>query len=162
MFSLTCPASMQIYWNKRKRLHKKRVQFPEDWFGTPTWPPFHCFGTPIWPPWRHVKTLYTAKVKWKIMRRFLPSTGIPHLPWQRYPWCVWVMLRVIQSLNYLTAELKKKDIDLKQLIHCKIVRYKLLKTWVLLKKLICLKIAFKTLCIYNCVGNISCNVWHNF
>ena len=58
VFSLTWLASMQIYWNKRKRLHKKRVQFPEDWFGTPTWPPFHCFGTPIWPPWRHVKTLY--------------------------------------------------------------------------------------------------------
>ena len=35
---------MQIYWSKRKRLHKKRVQLPEDWFGTPTWP-----------PWRHVK-----------------------------------------------------------------------------------------------------------
>ena len=50
VFSLTWPASMQIYWNKRKRLHKKRVQFPQDWFGTPTWPPFHCFGTPIWPP----------------------------------------------------------------------------------------------------------------
>ena len=47
VFSLTWPASMQIYWNKRKRLHKKRVQLPEDWF-----------GTPIWPPWRHVKTLY--------------------------------------------------------------------------------------------------------
>ena len=58
VFSLTWPTSMQIYWNKRKRLHKKRVQLPEDWFGTPTWPPFHCFGTPIWPPWRHVKTLY--------------------------------------------------------------------------------------------------------
>ena len=50
VFSLTWPASMQIYWNKRKRLHKKRAQLPEDWFGTPTWPPFHCFGTPIWPP----------------------------------------------------------------------------------------------------------------
>ena len=47
---------MQIYWNKRKRLHKKRIQ--EDCLGTPTWPPFHCFGTPIWRPWRHVKTLY--------------------------------------------------------------------------------------------------------
>ena len=47
---------------KKKRLHKKRVQLPEDWFGTPTWPPFHCFGTPIWPPWRHVKTLY--KIAW--------------------------------------------------------------------------------------------------
>ena len=61
VFSLTWPASMQIYWNKRKRLHKKRVQLPQDWFGTPTWPPFHCFGTPIWPPWRHVKTLYTCR-----------------------------------------------------------------------------------------------------
>ena len=44
VFSLTWPASMQIYWNKRKRLHKKRVQLPEDWFGTPIWPPFHCLG----------------------------------------------------------------------------------------------------------------------
>ena len=50
VFSLTWSASMQIYWNKRKRLHKKRVQLPQDWFGTPTWPPFHCFGTPRWPP----------------------------------------------------------------------------------------------------------------
>ena len=58
VFSLTWQASMQIYWNKRKRLHKKSVQPPDDWFGTPTWPPFYCFGTPIWPPWRHVKTLY--------------------------------------------------------------------------------------------------------
>ena len=49
-FSLTWPASMQIYWNKRERLHKKRVKLPRDWFGTPTWPPFHCFGTPTWPP----------------------------------------------------------------------------------------------------------------
>ena len=61
VFSLTWPAPMQIYRNKRKLLHKKRVQLPEDWFGTPTWPPFHCFGTPIWPPWRHVKTLYRAR-----------------------------------------------------------------------------------------------------
>ena len=51
---------MQIYWNKRKRLHNKRVQLPEDWFGTPTWPRFHCFGTPILPPWRHETTLYMA------------------------------------------------------------------------------------------------------
>ena len=58
VFSLTSPAFMQIYWNKRKRLHEKRVQLPEDWFGKPTWPLFHCFGAPIWPPWRHVKTLY--------------------------------------------------------------------------------------------------------
>ena len=51
VFSLTWrPGSMQIYWNKRKCLHKKGVQLPEDWFGTPTWLPLHCFGTPIWPP----------------------------------------------------------------------------------------------------------------
>ena len=29
------------------RLHKKRVQLLQDWFGTPTWPPFHCFGAPL-------------------------------------------------------------------------------------------------------------------
>ena len=64
VFSFTWPASMQIYWNKRKCLHKKRVQLPQDWFGTPTWPPFHCFGTPIWPPWRHsmVISLRTVEV----------------------------------------------------------------------------------------------------
>ena len=47
VFSLTWPASMQMFWNKRNHLHKKRVHVPQDWFGTPTWPPFHCFGTPI-------------------------------------------------------------------------------------------------------------------
>ena len=62
VFSLTWPAYMQIYCNKRKRLHKKRVELPQDWFRTPTWPPFHCFGTPIWPPWRLVKTLFTHSV----------------------------------------------------------------------------------------------------
>ena len=49
-FSITWPASMLINWNKRKHLHEKRVKLPEDFLGTPTWPPFHCFGTPIWPP----------------------------------------------------------------------------------------------------------------
>ena len=44
VFSLTWPASMQIYWNKRKRLHKKRVQLSQDWLGTKTWPPFRCLG----------------------------------------------------------------------------------------------------------------------
>ena len=32
-FSLTCPASLQIYRNERKRFHKKRAQLPQDWFG---------------------------------------------------------------------------------------------------------------------------------
>ena len=49
-FSLTWPATIQIYENKRNYLHKKRVQLPQDLFGTPTWPPFLSFGTPIWPP----------------------------------------------------------------------------------------------------------------
>ena len=40
-FSFTWPATMQMYWNKGKSLHKKRVQLPQDWFGTPTWPPFY-------------------------------------------------------------------------------------------------------------------------
>ena len=24
-------------------LKQKKVQLPQDWFGTPTWPQFHCF-----------------------------------------------------------------------------------------------------------------------
>ena len=59
-FSLTWPVSMQIYWNKRKPLHEKRVRLTNDWFGTPTWLPFHCLGTTIWPPWPLVKTLHSA------------------------------------------------------------------------------------------------------
>ena len=38
-FSLTWPASMQIYGNKKEVLHKKRVQLPQDLFGTTIWPP---------------------------------------------------------------------------------------------------------------------------
>ena len=63
-----CPSKLHCCWNfierfhssgtqlcdKRKRLHTKRVQLPQDSFLTSTWPPFHWLGTPIWPPWRHV------------------------------------------------------------------------------------------------------------
>ena len=56
-FSLTWPASSANLLEQKKAFAQKGVQLPQDWFGTPTWPPFHCFGTPIWPPWRHVKTL---------------------------------------------------------------------------------------------------------
>ena len=42
-FSLTWPASMLIYWSKRKHLHEKSVKLPGDFLGKPTWPPFHCF-----------------------------------------------------------------------------------------------------------------------
>ena len=38
-FSLKWHAAMRINCNKRKRLHSKRVQLPQDWFGTPRWPP---------------------------------------------------------------------------------------------------------------------------
>ena len=72
-FSLTWPTSMQIYWNKRKRLHKKRVQLPQEWFGTPIWPSFHCFGTPIWPPWRHAKTLH--RTIWLVYRTDTNARG---------------------------------------------------------------------------------------
>ena len=35
-FSLAWPASLQIYWNKRKGLHKKKNSTPLDCLGTPT------------------------------------------------------------------------------------------------------------------------------
>ena len=37
-FSLMWPASVQIYGPTKEKsyLHKKRVQLPQDWFGTPT------------------------------------------------------------------------------------------------------------------------------
>ena len=58
---------MQIYWNKRKRLHKKRVQLPQDWFVTPTWPPFHCFGTQYGcrdVMWKHAIPVYSVDTPW--------------------------------------------------------------------------------------------------
>ena len=42
-FSLTWPAYMLIYCNKRKFLNKKRGQLPQDCLGTPTWPPVPLF-----------------------------------------------------------------------------------------------------------------------
>ena len=59
---LTWPAARLVQWNKRKYLHKNRVQFPEGWPCTPIWPPFLCFCTPTWPPWRHVKTIYFDQI----------------------------------------------------------------------------------------------------
>ena len=68
-FSLTWPASMQIYWNKWKYLHKKKVHLPQDCLWTR--PPFYCFGTPIWPLWCHVKTPY--RVLYRALGIFLNS-----------------------------------------------------------------------------------------
>ena len=47
VFSITWLAAMQIYWSKRKFLHKKTVQLPRDWFGTQTWLLFHN-STLLW------------------------------------------------------------------------------------------------------------------
>ena len=81
VFSLTWPASTQIYRNKRKRLHKKRVQLPQDWFGTQTWPPIHCFGAQIWSPWCHVKTHnYQSQIFWK-------DTSTPGAGTKNPSWC---------------------------------------------------------------------------
>ena len=41
-FSLTWPAAVHIYYDKRKRFYK-RVQLSRDGFGTPTWSPFLMF-----------------------------------------------------------------------------------------------------------------------
>ena len=66
-YSLTCSVSMQFmgswgewfthvasifgnFWELKNFLHKKRVQLPQD-----------LFGTRIWPPWRHVNTLLNGK-----------------------------------------------------------------------------------------------------
>ena len=104
VFSLTWPASVQIYWNKKKRLHKERVELPQHYFGIPTWSPFHCFGTPIWPLLRHVKTLYKIK---KASRQF----GMPRECWNgsRYFvtesndffWQLFLPLLLSRSLRYV-------------------------------------------------------------
>ena len=54
-FSLMWRASMLIYWNKRKRLHKKRVQLPQDWFGTSRENTLLATGTGIFNPNAHRK-----------------------------------------------------------------------------------------------------------
>ena len=48
-------------WEQKKAFTQERVQLAQDWFATPTRPPFYCFGTPIWPLWRHVKTLNSLR-----------------------------------------------------------------------------------------------------
>ena len=42
--------SLLFVGTKESFYRRKKVYFPQDWFscwfGTPTWPPFHCLGTP--------------------------------------------------------------------------------------------------------------------
>ena len=57
-FSLTWPASMQIYGYKRKRLQKKRVHLPQSWFGTPTWPAVtSCENALLWKRNYHISLI---------------------------------------------------------------------------------------------------------
>ena len=72
-FSLTC----KFMGTKKKRLHKKTIKPPQDWFGTLTWLPFHCFGTSIWPPWRHVKTLY-YRMCYRLRKKTLLNENFIH------------------------------------------------------------------------------------
>ena len=73
-YAFMCPAAMLVYWNKTKCLHKKRVELPRDWFGTPTWRSFHYFVTPIWLPWRYVYTLHSQRTHEAI---FISVSGEP-------------------------------------------------------------------------------------
>ena len=105
VFSLTWPAFMQIDWNKRK----KRVQLPEDWF-----------GTPIWPPWRHVKTsalLVALLTNAKTIELIPVPSGSFFQPWscpeKIKAWTLRVWNKIIQhsiiqhiSLLYLSSYLK--------------------------------------------------------
>ena len=109
-FLLMWPTSVQIYQNRRKCLHKKRVQLPQDWFGTPTRPPFHCFGTPIWPPWHHVKTLYRVPFEWN-------KYGICSLP------CSMKILRFLIFANFAdwpwSAKISSHRKITRKIKHCK-------------------------------------------
>ena len=58
IISLTWPEAMQIYWNKRKCLHKKRVLLPQDWLGVLMWLLFHYCETPIWLLRGHGKAMW--------------------------------------------------------------------------------------------------------
>ena len=54
VFSLTWPASMHIYWNKRKQLHKK---LPQDWF----WEGGGGGGSATAPPQGNTKIAFSSK-----------------------------------------------------------------------------------------------------
>ena len=81
-FSLTWPAAILDYWNKRRYLHKNSIQCPEDQFGVPSWLPFLCFGTLTWLLWRHVNTLYFFNLVPRVLS--LPSSRKEERgPWER-------------------------------------------------------------------------------
>ena len=66
-FSSTCLAPMQIYWNKRKRVHKKRVQLLHDWFGTRNTANYSKSNTCVvekWPEADHCFVFPYERVVW--------------------------------------------------------------------------------------------------
>ena len=86
--SLTCPAAMQIYWNKRKCLHKKRFELSQDWFSTPTCLPFIVL--------RHQYGCHDV-----MYIRSIPYSDVLFAFW---------LLKFTIILNLLTEEMKSPDI----------------------------------------------------
>ena len=86
-YSLSWPASMQIYGNKRNFLYKERVQLLQDLFGTPIWPLWSHLnilcGVP-WDLWRHSKwppscaaKKFWFKLAWKKSKMTLTHSLLP-------------------------------------------------------------------------------------
>ena len=73
----------KMYWNKRKPLHKKRIQLPQDCLGTPTWLPFqfivleHQYGCRD-VMWKHSIRLRSFAVNVYLIKNFLFMS--PQLP----------------------------------------------------------------------------------
>ena len=95
-FLLTWLASIQIYWGKKKCLHKERVQLSQDWFGTPIWPPFHCFGNNETAA--NSFLMQTLSFFSKNLHRFWP------LEWKRF------ITRIHPRAQYLGKFMGKKEI----------------------------------------------------
>ena len=104
-FSLTWPASLQIYWNKRSRLHKKKVRLPQDWFGHQHGRRFivlehqygrrdvmwkHSMGAflwddPDWDQWSEITRIMVDQMNWWIHsgQGFMGSFDLPWSKWSR-------------------------------------------------------------------------------
>ena len=65
-------------------IHTKRVQLPQDWFGTRTLLPFHCFGTPRLRTGRHEKKgLYDDHSRLEIAKVYRYICWLVSLKWSR-------------------------------------------------------------------------------
>ena len=79
---------MQIYWNKRECYHKKSVELPQDWLGTPISPPCHRFA--IWLPYCMSSCAYALCLSLSLFAFWLS--------------------KFTTILNLLTKEMKSPDI----------------------------------------------------